>query len=124
MNFERITRLETQFQREISEILMRQIKDPRVKLCTVSHVKITRDLSQAEIYLSIIGNAEEILRTMKGVESAKGYIRSLLGKNLKIRQSPELLFYHDKNIEAGDHMVELIEKLMKEDQRASDDENE
>ena len=117
MNVERITRLEGFIQREISDILMRKIKDPRVKMCTVSHVKITNDLSKAKIYLSIIGTAEEITRTMRGIESAKGFIRSLLGKNLQVRQIPELYFYHDTFLEAGDKMVDLIDKLVKDEER-------
>ena len=116
MNTGRITRLEFLFQREIANIFIRQIKDPRIKLCTVSHVKISRDLSKAEIFLSIIGNDLEITRTMEGVDSAKGFIRSLLGKNLKIRQVPELHFFHDRNIEDGDRMVELIDRIVRDEE--------
>jgi ribosome-binding factor A len=74
-------------------------------------------LSKSEIYLSIIGDDLEISRTMDGIEIAKGFIRSLIGKNLKIRQVPELYFYHDKNIEDGDRMVELIDRIVRDAER-------
>jgi len=124
MKQERLTRLENQVLREISTILMRQVKDPRIHLCTVSHVKITRDLSKAEIFLSIIGTEEEISSTMDGVQSARGYIRKLLGKNLKVRQIPELHFMHDRYIEDGDRMINLIDQTINDEDKKKTDHDE
>lgn len=115
MNDKRINRISEEVKKVVSELLFREIKDPRISgLPSVNRVVVTKDLQTANIYISVLGNDEEKQNTIKGLENAKGYIRNEIGKRISLRHVPEPIFHLDKSIEEALYMTQLIEKVNKE----------
>ena len=98
-------------QKEISQMLVKSIKDPRIGFVTITRVSVSEDCRFAKIYFSVAGNLEERERSMKGLESATGYVRKELGRRIRLRYTPEILFQFDPSIEYAIHMEELIQSL-------------
>lgn len=115
MNDKRINRISEEVKKVVSELLFREIKDPRISgLPSVNRVDVTKDLKSAKIYISVLGNDEEKANTIKGLENAKGFIRNEIGKRISLRHVPEPIFYLDNSIEEALYMTQLIEKVNKE----------
>lgn len=91
--------------------LIQDLKDPRVGFTTVTSVRITPDLRYARVYVSILGGEEQQLETMKGLESAKKFLRVELGRNIRIKYTPELIFERDDLPEQAERVETLIRKL-------------
>ncbi|MDP5273484.1 30S ribosome-binding factor RbfA [Chengkuizengella axinellae] len=104
----RVGRIGEQIKKELSFILQTEIKDPRVGFVTVTGVEVTNDLSQAKVYLSILGNEKEKNDSLQGLTKANGYIRSELGKRIRLRHIPELIFKIDSSIEYGNRIEEML----------------
>lgn len=98
-------------QREISDLLLRSIKDPRIGFVTVTRVSVTDDCRTAKIYYSVVGTSEEKEASLKGLESAKGFIRRELGRRVTLRYTPELSFQFDPSIEYAIHIEEVLRDL-------------
>ena len=98
-------------QKEISEMLVRTIKDPRIGFVTITRVSATGDCRQAKVYFSVMGDMEERNRSIEGLNSAKGYIRKTLGRRLGLRYTPEIMFQFDPSVEYGIRMEELIHHI-------------
>lgn len=98
-------------QREISDLLMRSIKDPRIGFVTVTRVSVSDDCRSAKVYYSVLGTSEEREASLKGLESAKGFIRRELGKRVTLRYTPELFFQFDPSIEYAIHIEEVLREL-------------
>ncbi|MDO5690417.1 MAG: 30S ribosome-binding factor RbfA [Tissierellia bacterium] len=112
MNEKRINRIATEIKREISEMIRESIRDPRITdMTTISHVKVTRDLGFATIYVSVLGNEALKAETIDGLENAKGFIKKELGARLDLRHIPELRFQIDDTVENGLHIEEIISRL-------------
>ena len=107
-------------QKEISGLLVKTIKDPRIGFVTVTRVQVTEDCRAARIYYSLMGTSEEREECLKGLNSAKGYIRKELGRRMKLKYTPELLFQFDPSIEYGIHMEGLIRRLQEEREKRND----
>ena len=106
----RTRRIAEEIRKIVSTMLINGIKDPRINsLVSVTDVEVTSDLSYAYIYLSILGGDEE--STLDGLKSACGYIRREVGKNIKIRHTPEIIFKIDDSLLKGMYMDELIKKV-------------
>ena len=99
---------------EVSQIILRELKDPRIGFITITHVDLTHDLKIAHIFYSIMGDTKGIENSQKGLEAAKGYIRRLLGDRLKLRFVPEIQFRKDDSIEKSLHIGEVLKKLKEE----------
>lgn len=113
----RVGRVGEQIKKELSIILQSELKDPRIGFTTVTGVDVTNDLSQAKVYLSVLGNDEQKENTLKALDKAGGYIRSELGRRIRLRHTPELIFKFDNSIEYGSKIEEMLRKLNdKEDQ--------
>ena len=104
-------RLEELIKRIIGDALLSEVKDPRIGFASVFRVEISRDYSVADVFISVIGDESQKKKTIKGLYSASGYIRSMLGKQVKLRVAPELKFHLDDSIEKGAGMVDLLDKL-------------
>ncbi len=104
-------RLEELIRRIVSEIIMRELKDPRIGFVTVTGVELSKDYAEAKIGISILGNPTEVRKGMEGIRSSSGYVQKLLGKELKIRSLPRVYFYLDKTVEEAVEMVGRIENL-------------
>src|SRR5438445_12729680 len=95
---------------EVSQLLVCELKDPRIGLTTVTDVKMSPDLKQAKVYVSVLGGTEERHRTLQGLNSAASHIRHMIGARLRLRNTPELSFCYDPSIEYGAKIEELIQK--------------
>src|SRR4030043_2469424 len=98
-------------QKEISQMLLKSIKDPRIGFVTITRVSVSEDCRFAKIYFSVAGPLEERERSTKGLESAKGYVRKELGRRIRLRYTPEIMFQFDTSIEYAIHMEELIQRI-------------
>ena len=99
--------------RELSLIVQQELKDPRLAagLVTVSGVELSDDLKFAKVFISILGNEDSRRASLAGMESAKGYIRKLLGERMKLKYLPEIVFKEDHSFEEGDKIDRLIDFL-------------
>jgi ribosome-binding factor A len=98
-------------QQEISDLLVRKIKDPRLELVTITGVDVSPDLKLARIYYSRFGGAEDIIRGREGLERASGFIKRELGRRLQLRRVPELEFIHDASFDYGNRIDSILKGL-------------
>ena len=116
------TRVNTEVQRELSNIIRGGIKDPRVApMTSVVSVEVAPDLKTCKAYISVLGNEEAQQNTVKGLQSAEGYIRRELAHALNMRNTPEIKFVLDQSIEYGVMMSKKISEVTKD---LKDDEEE
>ena len=111
MSSYRPDRVKAAIRQEVSNILQRDLKDPRLGFATVTDVDISGDLQHVKIYVSILGEEESRTETMEALESAKGYIRSEIGRRVPLRLTPEITFEYDESIERGARILKLIEEV-------------
>ena len=109
----RIERLESSFVREISYILMQEIKDENIKFVTITDCEITNDLSFAKVYFTVLDNSKKI-ETIKALNHAKSFIRGELSKRIEMRHTPEVSFVFDESIEYGNRIENIIDKINNE----------
>lgn len=107
----RVGRVGEQIKKELSQIIQSELKDPRIGFITVTGVEVTNDLSQAKVYLSVLGSEEQKEETLKAIARGTGFIRSELGKRMRLRHTPELVFKFDASIEYGSRIEALLEKI-------------
>jgi ribosome-binding factor A len=110
----RATRVGEQMKKELSDIIGRKLKDPRIGFVTVTDVRVTGDLQQAKVYISVLGDEEQLQNTLKGLEKAKGFIRSEIGQRIRLRKTPEIFFEIDESIEYGNRIEQLIRQISAE----------
>ncbi|GAV11976.1 MULTISPECIES: 30S ribosome-binding factor RbfA [Paenibacillus] len=108
-------RVGEQMKKELSQLIQTEIKDPRIGFITVTGVDVTNDLSQAKVYLSVMGNEEQKEQSIKALEKASGFLRSEIGKRIRLRHTPELLFKIDSSIEYGSHIEKLLGEIRDRD---------
>jgi ribosome-binding factor A len=110
-NFSRAERVAGQIQKVLSDILLRDSKDPRLKSATVTGVKMTRDLKIARVYFAVSGGPSRREEVMSGFESAGGYLKRALAAELSLRYMPDLTFFYDESFDYGDHIDRLLKQL-------------
>lgn len=110
------TRINMEVQRELSEIIRSEIKDPRVTgaMTTVVSVEVTPDLKYCKAFISVLGDQEKAKDAIVGLKSAVGYIRRELARRINLRNTPELTFILDQSIEYGVNMSRLIDEVTKD----------
>jgi ribosome-binding factor A len=110
-------------QRELSNIIRSEIKDPRIApLTSVTSVEVTQDLKYCKVYISVLGDEEAGHETIAGLKSASGFIRRELARRINLRNTPELTFVLDTSIAYGMEMSKKIDEVMKEQRENSDNE--
>jgi len=109
-------------QKEISQMLVKSIKDPRIGFVTITKVSVSEDCRFAKVYFSVVGTPAERERSVKGLDSAKGFVRKELGRRIRLRYTPEILFQFDPSIEYAIHMGELIQSIQQEKEPNGDEE--
>ena len=117
--FGRPQRVGQEMQKEIALILQREIKDPRLGLMTtVSGVEMSRDLAYAKVSVPFLNDGDEkaISEGLKALRDASGYIRTLLGKAMRLRIVPELTFFYDNSLVEGMRMSNLVSSVVKQDE--------
>lgn len=127
--YSRTQRIGDQMQRELSQLIQREVKDPRVGLVTVTAVEVSRDLSNAKVFVTIMGreadDASAVEESRKVLQGAAGFLRMQLGKAMQLRTIPQLRFHYDASIRRGVELSALIERAVAEDhQRPADPEPE
>jgi ribosome-binding factor A len=111
----RIERVNQLIRQEISQLLQRQVKDPRLEsFVAVTEVDTTPDLRYARVFVSYMGSQEEKQAMLKGLEAAANFLRNQLARRLRLRRIPELSFEWDDSIERGTHLLQLIDEVSAE----------
>lgn|SRR5690625_1035617 len=111
----RANRVAEQMKKEIGEIINQKIKDPRVGFVTVTDVDVTNDLQHAKVYVSILGDDEEKKESLVGLTKAAGFVRTELGKRIRLRKTPEVTFAFDEAFEYGSRIDSILRQLNNEE---------
>lgn len=111
----RVGRVGEQLKKELSHIIQFEWKDASVGFVTVTGVDVTNDLSQAKVFVSVLGDEEQKEATLKALARGKGFLRTELAKRMRLRHVPELLFHLDSSIEYGSKIEKLLGTLQQED---------
>ncbi|MBE0447642.1 MAG: 30S ribosome-binding factor RbfA [Actinobacteria bacterium] len=101
---------------EISDIIKKELKDPRIGFVTITGVDVTPDLRYANVFISVLGARKQKEETLKGLQSASGFLRNMLSKRIRIKYLPELRFTFDPSIEAGIRIEKVIRKLREKEE--------
>ncbi len=118
----RTDRVAALLQAALAELLLRDVKDPRVGMVTVTGVELSPDLKHARVFVSALGDDEARARTLAGLTSARPYLQAQAGKRLGLRFTPELKFALDPSFAAADRMERLLRELHPDAERESDEE--
>jgi len=105
---ERVAQL---LKKEIAELLVTEVKDPRLGLVTVNRLELSKDLRYAKVYVGSLHEGAARVNVLQGLESASGFIRRELGRRLELRRVPELIFRMDENVEHGVRISSLLREL-------------
>jgi ribosome-binding factor A len=116
-DFPRSRRIAEQVQRELSDIIRLELKDPRVGMITLTDVEMTPDNAHARVYFTLLGDASRVEAAQAGLQHAAGYLRTELAHRLKTRVVPQLHFEYDASVERGVRLYKLIETAVAEDAR-------
>jgi len=111
----RLARLNEQLRREISELLQRQVRDPRIGHVTITGVDVARDLGSARVYVRILGTPEERDSTLEGLAAAAPFLRTALGRVLHVRRVPELRFQPDRSYEHAQRIEQVLHEVLPHD---------
>ncbi len=113
-DFPRARRVAEQIQRELSRLITAELKDPRLKLVTVTEVEVTRDLAHAKVFVSVLGS-DDASHAVAGLKHAAGHLRRLLARDMRMRSVPELHFHEDRVLIEGSRLSALINKAVADD---------
>ena len=107
---------------EISDLILREIKDPRIGFVSITSVDLTADLRQAKVFVSVLGRESEKNSSLAGLRSAAGFIRRELGHRLRLKYVPEISICYDNSIERGSRIDALIDSVIEGKTDTTDDE--
>jgi ribosome-binding factor A len=110
--FSRAARIADQIQRDLSDLIRQEVKDPRVGSVTITAVEVNRDLSHAKIYVSSLAQVTSTEQSVEALQHAAGFLRRQLSRTLKIRSVPQLQFLYDASVERGVRLSHLIDEAV------------
>jgi ribosome-binding factor A len=114
----RLERLNGLFREELSDLLLRQVKDPRLaEFVSITRVLVSPDLSHARVFVSVMGSEEEKTSTLEGLTAAANYLRRQLNNRITLRRMPELSFRRDDSLEKGAHIIDLLNQISEEPEK-------
>lgn len=115
--FSRTQRVAQEMQKEIAIIIQREVKDPRIGMATVSGVEVSRDLAYAKVFVTFLNDnePEQVQTAIKALQDASGFIRTLVGKAMRLRVVPALTFSYDNSLVEGMRMSNLVTNVIKHD---------
>lgn len=113
-DYARTDRVAEQMQRELAELVRLEVKDPRVRMVTLTGVEVARDYSHAKVYYTTLEGQNT--KVQQGLERASGFLRSKLAHAMKLRITPQLHFVYDASVERGAHLSQLIDQAVASDQ--------
>jgi ribosome-binding factor A len=116
-------RVQEALRQEISRVALEEIKDPRIGFLTITKVELTKDLRYAKVYFSVLGGAKEKALALKGLNSAKGYIKGMVADRIKLRLVPDISFRIDESIEHTKEIYDLFERIKKKPTSPSNPQN-
>jgi len=111
-NQQRRRKVADQIRRELSDIVRTELKDPRIGLVTFTDVDISPDFAYARVYYTLLGDADARSRTDEGLSRANGFLRSEIGRRVRIHTTPELRFIYDESVERGVRLSTLIDEAV------------
>ncbi len=111
MQGKRLDRVNQLVKEEISHLLQRELKDPRLGFVTVTEVAVSKDLRSGKVYVSVLGTEEQWRASLAALQSARGFIRNWLAPRLRLRAVPELTFHPDRSMAHAAHIQSVIEQL-------------
>lgn len=117
----RVEKVQELMKQEISQIILRELKDPRIGFVTVTSVECTGDLREAKVYVSLMGSESQVKSCWMGLNSSLGFIRREIGKRIRLRVTPEISFALDKSLDYSAHIQELLLKIKAEDEAKAKD---
>ncbi len=106
---DRIKRINEMMKREISTMLLEEMRDPRLKFVTVTNVEVSKDLQHAKVFYSFLGNDRTGVE--QALESARGFVRRLVGQRVVMRYTPEIQFLYDRSIEYSDRIEQTLDEI-------------
>lgn len=114
MSRQRPERVQEALRQEISKIVHDELKDPRIGFLTITKVELTRDLRYAKVFFSVLGDDKDKNLALKGLNSAKGYIKNIVADRIKLRFVPEVAFKIDESLEYAKDIYNLLDRIRKE----------
>ncbi|MBI5974912.1 30S ribosome-binding factor RbfA [Staphylococcus canis] len=111
----RAERVGEQMKQELMDVINNKLKDPRVGFLTITDVQPTNDLSLAKVYFTVLGDDKEREDTFKGLEKAKGFLKTEIAQRMRLRIVPDLQFEYDESIDYGNRIERLIQELHQKD---------
>jgi ribosome-binding factor A len=107
--------------REVLSEAIQTLKDPRIGFVTVTGVETTADLKESTVYVSVLGDENELRKTLEGLAAARGLLQARINSELRLRWTPQLTFEYDPSVERGVRMTKLIDELAPDDAISDDD---
>jgi ribosome-binding factor A len=114
-DFPRSRRIAEQIQRELSDIIRLELKDPRIGMITITDVEVSQDHAHAKVFFTLLGDAAKIEETASALQHAAGFFRSQLARRIKLRTVPHLQFKYDASVEHGARLSRLIDAAVATD---------
>jgi ribosome-binding factor A len=121
--FYRSERVSGLLRRELAQLIQAELKDPDIGFISLSDVEVSRDLAHAKVFITVF-EEEKAASTIKALQHAAGFLRKCLGRELRMRNVPELHFVHDSSVETGQRMDQLIDTAVSSDRGVASDEEE
>ena len=107
----RTERLGEEIREEVALLIAGELKDPRIGFVTVTRVEVTPDLRTARIYVGVLGTEKQRTTSLAGLKQGAGFLRRALGRTLRLRYTPELVFQYDEGLEASDRVAKLLAEI-------------
>ena len=111
----RVEKVQEAIQHEISNMLLHDVKDPRIQFVTVTGVELTDDMSYAKVFISMYGPEDKQEETWKALNKALGFMRTEIAKRIRLRFAPTLILQKDKSMEYSAHIRSILDEINKED---------
>lgn len=114
MTTQRQERVAQLLREEISRIIERELRDPRIGMASITEVEVTRDLRHARCFVSVLGDDDQARVSLEALDRARGFVRGELGKHLRLRFVPEIEFRHDDSLARGVRISQLLDQVKRE----------
>ncbi|MDR3599648.1 MAG: 30S ribosome-binding factor RbfA [Desulfosporosinus sp.] len=124
MSKHRPNRLSETLKEEISQLILVELKDPRIGFVTVTSVDVANDLAHAKVYVSVLGSEDEGKASLDTLNRAAGFLRTEIGKRIRLRHVPTIVFVYDPSIQHGAHIAKLLRDVGVSDDSGKDESHE
>ncbi len=119
--FSRTQRVGGQIQRELAQLIQQELRDPRIGLVTISAVEMSKDMTHAKVFITLMNPEQDVNETIKALKGASGFLRHALGKRVLLRVIPELHFVYDSSLAEGMRVTELLNAVAAERKEESEE---